>query len=181
MALSALVLAGLACQAPVRKISKPAPPTIPVSTEAVQSLEQTVKTVATQVKATGKIQATFTEAQLTSALAMQLKSMKDVPLENPQIRLRDGQIQVSGNARQSGLSVAATLNVAVTVDDQGHPRFKVVDGSLGPFPLPQSLQDEMTAKIDEQLNDQLGSEIESMFIENIIIADGQMVIQGHTR
>ena len=63
---------------------------------------------------------TFTEQQLTSAVALYLEDHPTDPkLSNPQVFLRDGKIQLYGTAEVQGLSVDATFVIVPRASGTG--------------------------------------------------------------
>ena len=83
----------LACNLGSRQTPAPPPP---VSTEAVQNLEATLENAADKIRETGEVQLEIDEAQLTSLVAFKLQESGDDLISDPQVYLRDGQIQVFG-------------------------------------------------------------------------------------
>jgi hypothetical protein len=73
------------------------------------------------------------------------------------------------------------MNMTVSADADGRPQYEVVSAKVGPFPLPQSILDQMTSQIDAVFASQFGAEAENIYIEQITIADGKMNIQGRPR
>lgn len=182
LALAALLIASLACNLPGLASQETGNRTpIPVSTDAVGQLERELRGAAETATATGRVSVVITEEQLTSLVALQLQNQPDAPLINPQVRLRDGQVQLTGDYQQSGLSVPLTANMVFSADADGRLRYQVVSGELGPFALPQEQLNQLSGYIDAVLQNELGPELENMFIEELTVADGQMTINGRTR
>lgn len=177
---AALFMAILACNLPGSRPNTPAS-SVPITTEAVQDLEQSVRSAAETAQATGEIEVVVTEAQLTSLVAFELQKQSEPVLANPQVLLRDGQVQLRGDVQQGGLNAPLEMNMTVSVDDQGRPAYKVVSAKLGPFPLPESILDQLTAQIDQAFTSQIGPEVDKMRIDSITIADGEMKIRGRAR
>lgn len=178
--IAALILAALACNLPGSRQEQQAAP-IPVTTEAVQDLQENVQTAAETAQTSGEINLVLTEAQLTSMIAFELQKQEEPILTEPQVFLQNGQIQLTGNVHQGSVNAPLEMNLEVTVDEQGRPDYRVTSAKLGPFPLPDSMLDQLTAQIDQTFSEQIGPELENVEITSIDIAAGQMVIQGHTR
>jgi uncharacterized protein YpmS len=147
----------------------------------VQELEENLESAATQASSSGAVTVEVTEAQLTSLVAFQLQSQEQQILQDPQVFLRDGQIQLYGNAVQGGLSLPVSIVATVSVAEDGTPRYEILSANAGPVPLPDSILDQLTARLDQALAGQLSPETTNMVIEEITIADGKMTITGHTR
>jgi uncharacterized protein YpmS len=181
MVLAALILASLACNMPAINWQAPATETIPVSTEEVQNLEVTLEAAAATAQSNQSLTIQVTEAQLTSLVALELSNQEDPILHDPQVFLRDGQIELHGNVHQGGLVLPLSMIVTVSIDEQGKPDYQVVSANLGPLPLPQSMLDQLSGQLDQTLANEMGPELEKVFIEDITIADGVMTIAGRTR
>ena len=181
LALAALLVASLACNMPETRSQAPANREIPISTESVENLEATLETAAGTVQAGQPVTVVVTETQMTTLVAGELQNQTDPVLSDPQIYLRDGQIQVHGNVHQSGLSLPISMNIDVSVDEQGQPEYEVASANLGPLPLPQSVLDQIEAQVDRALAGYTTSETNRMIIHDITIADGEMTITGQTR
>ena len=175
-----LLLAGLACNFTGISRQAPASP-IPVTTQAVETLQRNVQSAAEQAQSSGEINLTIDETQLTSMVALELQKQPQPILENPQVYLRNGQVQLRGDVHQGSLTAPLEMDMTVTADDQGKPHYQVVSAKLGPLPLPQSILDQLTAQIDRAFADQLGSQVDQIYINRIDIADGKMTVQGRAR
>lgn len=180
LAAAVLLLAGLACNFTGISRQAPASP-IPVTTQAVETLQSNVQSAAEQAQSTGEINLTITEAQLTSVVAMELQKQSQPILENPQVYLQNGQIQLRGDVHQSGITAPLEMDMTVSVDDQGKPHYQVVSAKLGPLPLPQTILDQLTTQIDQAFADQLGPEADKIYITRIDIANGEMTVKGRAR
>ena len=176
--LLSLALLALACifGAP----ETPAPPP-PVSTEAVQSLEQTLESAASQAQGSGEVNLQVTEEQLTSLVVFQLEEHGDGTISDPQIFLRDGQIQLFANVEREGISGTAKVVLEPNVDADGHPSFDVISASFGPFPIPEQIVSEVEAELNQAFLEELEDQAPNTRIETITIADGVMTITGHAR
>ena len=177
---ASLLFAGLACNYSNRLAQAPiqtTPPLVtpqnlenlqPQSTQSLQPLQESLTTSAP-------------EEQLTAIVVKELQTQQDQPIEDPQILLRDGEVQVLGNVKQGALTLPLKMSISVSVNDQGRPQYRVDTANVGPLPLPQSTLDQLSTQLDAALNENLGSEINNVYIENITIADGLMTVTGHQR
>jgi hypothetical protein len=172
-----LVAASLACDLAVGGPTPPGSP-IPVSTEAAGELANLWGTAATSVPAGGEVSITLTEAQLTSFVALKLKDNPDAPLQDVQVFLRDGKIQLFGNAQAGSVKTTALVVIAVGVAPEGTVRFTAEKADFGPLPVPSALLDTLSTTLNEALTGKVGSAASGLKITNILIADGQMAITG---
>jgi len=180
IAVSLLILISLSCNFPGRS-AEPEPTPIPVSTESVQELEEEIRSAAATAQSGGPIELTFTEQQLTSLAATQLVSQPDTPVNDVQVRLRNGQVEITGSAERSGLDLPFSVTLTISVDAQGVPRSSIIDASVGPLPVPQSILDQITARLDEIIISQYTSYGNDIVVDSITIYEGYMTIKGHHR
>lgn len=178
VALTALMLAGLACGLSVGGPTPPASP-IPVSTEAVGELQENLAKAATNVPAGGEVNVTVTEQQLTSMVALRLQEQQqELPIRDPQVFLRDGKIQLFGVAEAGGLTANALIVISANVTPEGGVVFKAEQASFGPIPVPDNLLEQVSATINEAFTGNLGSTATGLRITGVAIADGELSLTG---
>ena len=175
--LAALIFASIACNYPMRNRSTDA---IQVTTEAVQSLQDDLNTAIEQLKKSGKVRMVIEEEELTSMLALELQKQENPVLVSPQVFLRDGQVRVNGRVNQSGLNADLEVVVEITVTEDGQPSYQVVDATIGSLPLPSSMMDDLSDRIDAAFQNNISPKIANVYIESVTIADGVMVIVGYS-
>jgi uncharacterized protein YpmS len=177
IAITILIFVSLSCNLPGSR-KAPTPTPIPVSTESVQELEDEIQSAIATARSGGPIELTFTEQQLTSLAATELQSQQDLGIQDIQIHLRNGQIQLTGTVEQNGFNLPFHVALTISVDAQGVPHSSIVDASVGPLPLPHSMQDQLTAQLDQVIASQYANNV---FVESVTIYDGYMTIKGHTQ
>lgn len=170
-----LALAALACGLPVPAGSV-GPTAIPVSTEAAGSFFDKWDSVT--IGAGGEVTVTFTDQELTSLVALQLAQQPDLPIQNPQIHLYDGQIDFTAEAELEGVRTDVQMIVAVTVGETGDLEFEVTEATIGFLPMPVELVNEASVVIQQMLADEDLSPISFLDISAIEITDGQMTVTG---
>lgn len=178
--LTVLALASLACSIFVGGPAYPPAP-VPVSTEAVQSLHDQIRQSIDEGAATGTVTFKITEEQITSYLTFLLQSQSNPVVTDPQVLLRDGQIQVFGKVQQGILVANISLAANVSIDDQGQPKIEITQTDFGPLPAPQGLNDAAGALIAEAFTGSLGPVATGFRLQNITIADGVMTISGRIK
>ncbi len=154
---------------------------IPVTTEAVESLEETAHGAFQEAQTSGEFNLVITEAQLTSILAFELEESAGDMINNLQLFLRDGQIQMTGDLNSEGISAPVKAIVEVSVDSAGRPILNVVSANIGPFPVPGDLVSEVGVTINKAFQGQIKSMAPDMHVEKIIIDNGKMTITGRTK
>lgn len=185
--LSILILASLACTIFVGgpDYSDRAP--VPVSNEAAEGLKESIKRSFEEGLTTGVVTITITEPQITSVLALRLQSDQNLQedrqpiITDPQVYLRDGQMLIYGKTRQGFFTANIGIVVSVGVGENFKPKIEVTSADFGPFPVPGSLTDAISAMIEEAYTGSLGPVATGLRVEGIAIADGVMTITGRNR
>lgn len=154
---------------------------VPVTTEAAESLEETVEGIFENPQLRDEITLVITESQLTSIIAFEIEDRSGDIVTNPQVYLRDGQIQLNGDVNTQGISAPAQVKVEVSVDVLGRPDLNVVSATVGPFPIPADIASEVDTIINDVFQDELNSMAPNLHIESILIEDGKMTIIGSTK
>lgn len=170
-----LALAALACSLG----AAPTPPAspIPVSTEAAVELESALETAAASEPGS-EVTLTMTEEQVTSYVNNELAEQPDSPFTDAQVYLRDGQIQVHGNATVEGLTAPMQLVLDVAPNEAGGLDIAIAQARFGPLPMPDSLLDQLSTGLDDTLGGQFSPEQTGMRVTSVEIADGEMVLTG---
>ena len=180
IALLAMILATLACTIFVGGPEYPAQP-IPVSTEAVLSLEEQIKAAILAGQESGSVTLLINEAQLTSYLAFKLQTDQESLLTDPQVTLREGKMQVYGKTQQGIFAANMGITLTIGVDEQGKSKLEISSIDFGPFPVPEGLNEAMTAAIQETFTGSLGPVATGFRLETITIADGVMTVTGRIK
>ncbi len=180
--LLSLVLATLACTMSVGGPDDPYPQTeIPVSVQAVESMQAQFKAAFETGLQSENIILTITEAQITSYLALKLASENDPFFTDPQVYLRDGQMQVFGKASQGYFTATVNVVFFIGIDELGQPDVQIISADFGPLPVPDSLASGLSAIIKEAYTGAIGPVATGFRIEKIGIRDGFMVMSGKVK
>ena len=160
---------------------------IPVSAESAESLKEEIKRAFEAGVETGDVTIRITEPQITSVLALRLQSDPNLQEDqkpfiiDPQVYLRDGQMQIFGKTQQGMLTANIGIIVAMSVDENGKPKIEITSADFGPLPAPDTLKEAISAMIDEAYTGSIGPVATGLRIQSIAIADGVMVIYGRIR
>jgi hypothetical protein len=182
-----LVLATLACTMNVGGPDYSTLPTVPVSTESAQSIQDELQRAFQEGAQTGTITLKLTEQELTSYIAERLQTdprlqRNGQPLmTDPQVYLRDGQMQIYGKTQQGPFIANIGIILNVGVDENGQPKVDIASADFGPLPAPEGLRDTIAAMIREAYTGSLGPVATGLRIENISIADGVMTVSGRIK
>ena len=180
MILLAMLMVTLACTIFIGGPEYPEPP-IPISNEAVTSLQEEIKAAVTAGATSGEVTLIMSEVQLTSYLASKIMNDPTPMFTDPQVYLREDQMRIYGKTKQGNF--AANIGIVLTVgpDAQGNPELQLTSADFGPFPLPDGLNKAITAVIKEAYTGALGPVATGFRIKTITIADGLMMILGNIR
>lgn len=172
------LIATMACGIP--GFAAPTPPAspIPVSATSAHEVTDLLQAAATSA-ATGSVTVTFTEQQLTSAVALYLQdNATDPQLTNPQVFLRDGKIQLYGTAVVQGLTVDATFVIAPTVSADGALSFTAESGSFGPISVPDDVLAQVTDTLNEWATGSIAPALTGVRLSDVVVADGLLTVTG---
>jgi len=186
--LISIVLTSLACTVFVGGPDYSSLPPIPVSAEAAESIKAELQRALEAGAVTGEITFNLNEPQITSYLAARLQtdpnfqqSDRNPLITDPQVYLRDGQMQIYGKTRQGIFAANIGVIVKMGVDTSGQPQIEVVSADFGPFPAPKGLKEAITAMVREAYTGSLGPVATGLRIETISIANGVMTVAGRVR
>lgn len=123
---------------------------------------------------------TATDQEISSLLNEGIDQFKQntpgaiVPLENPTVCFRNGQMTVFGTINPVGsASVNALLTIAVSISN-GKASFKVQQVEVGPVSLPQGIGDAISSFINDALNQYL----DQIHLTEITIGKDQITLRG---
>lgn len=182
-----LMLASLACTVFVGGPDYSDRTPIPVSNDAAEGLKEEIKRAFEAGAATGEVTIYITETQITSVLAVRLQTDQDLQqdskplITDPQIYLRDGQMQIFGKTQQGMFTANIGIIVSVGVDENGKPKIEIVSADFGPLPAPEGINNAISAMIDEAYTGSVGPVATGLRVQTISIADGVMTITGRIK
>jgi hypothetical protein len=176
-----MLLASLACTISVGG-PEYSTQTIPVSTEEVQSMQDQIEQALTAGAETGVITLQITESQLTSYMTLKMQEQTNPPFTEPQVLLRNGQMQVYGKINRGMFTANMLITMNVNIDPAtGMPKIEVASADFGPVPAPEGLNDAVSAVIDEAFTGSFGPVAIGFRLESITIADGVMTLTGRIK
>lgn len=176
-----LALPSFACAVFVGGPDYPAQ-TVPVSSEEAQSLKIQIEEALLAGAESGIVSLQITESQLTSYLAQKLQASQPPPFTDPQVLLRNGQMQVYGKFNRGMFAANMLVVMNVSVDPAtNQPKIEVASADFGPFPAPEGLNAAVSAALGETLTGSLGPVAVGFRLESIAIADGSMTLMGRIK
>ncbi len=174
-----LILSALACTI---NIGGPALPNekIPVSTEAVEAMQNEIKQAVLDA-VDGEVTIHITEEELTSYLTFKLAGDENALFQEPQVYLRDQQIQIYGQAQAGKFTATIGIIVTATIGPEGKPVLEIVSADFGPLPVPDGLKKALTDMITEAYTGSLGPVATGFRLESIDIQNGVMTLTGRIK
>jgi LmeA-like phospholipid-binding len=176
----ALGLGLLACTMDLGGPAAPGEP-IPTSETAAQEILDAWKSAAGASVSTGEIRLIISETQLTSIVAARLAETQDPILRDPQVYLREGQLQVYGTIQQGMFQGKVLLSVSPILNADGTLAFEVTSADLGPVPAPEGIKESLSALVTEAFAGPIGSLATGLRVTSIAIEDGEMALVGKVR
>ena len=176
-----LLLASLACSISAGGPDYPAED-IPVSADEVQTMRTQIEQAFIDGAETGLITLQITESQLTSYISQKMLEQSNPPFTDPQILLRDGQMQLYGKVASGMFNANILITMNVGIDEiTGLPKIEITSADFGPIPAPEGLNTAISAIIDEAFTGSLGPVATGFRLETITIADGIMTLTGRIK
>ena len=182
-----LMLTSLACTISIGGPDYSDRPAIPVSTEAAESIKDEIKRALDAGLQTGEVTIAITETQVTSLLAMRLQTDQTLQqnsepiITDPQVYLRDGQMQIFGKTHQGMFTANIGIVVAVSVDETEKPKIEIVSADFGPLPAPAGINNAVSAMIQEAFTGSFGPVATGIRVQSITITNGIMYIVGRIK
>lgn len=120
---------------------------------------------------------TLTEQQITSWLAMEMKNSPDLPLQDVQVYLQNGTIEIWGMVDGSKGSTSALVTGMINLK-AGIPSFEVTSLQIGQQKVPGILLSQAGAWINQMLSEKINEQVPGLQIMNINISSGLITISG---
>jgi hypothetical protein len=174
----ALAAASLACQMNVGGPAIPDATIIPASAEEVQNMENSIKSSFEAAGQGESVTFSVTQEQMTYYVARNIGETPASFVQNPQVFLRNGQIEIYGQAVSGSFTGNVMVVFNAVLDENGIPVLQLATADFGPLPVPVGLLDGVSAMMNEALTGTLGSSTSGFRLENITISDGVMNITG---
>jgi uncharacterized protein YpmS len=177
LALVVLSAASIACNLPARATDTP--PTEPqLDPQTAQQLEEQYKATLDSAPPNGDVTVTITQQQLNTLIQDRIASEPDSPIQDPQVVLTNGQMEIDGTVSQAGFSINSTTVLRPGANADGSPRLEVVSIHLGSIPAPDSLEDQVGRMVDDAFQDYLTQNADQFRVSSISIGEGFMTVTG---
>lgn len=176
-----LALGALACSISVGGPDYPAQ-VIQTSSGDVATLQAQFDSALTTGAESGVITVQITEAQITAYIAEKIQAQTNPPFTDPQVLLRDGQMQLYGKITQGYFTANMLITMNVGVDPAtGLPTISIAKADFGPVDAPEGLTSAISSVIKEAFTGSFGPVATGLRIETITIADGIMTLTGRIK
>jgi hypothetical protein len=149
--------------------------------EAVDSFNQQVQNDMSVGAETGVFNLQINEEQLTSYLTLKMQEQANPPFTEPQVLLRDGQMQIFGKIQRGYFLANMAVILSVGINETGLPKIEVVSADFGPFPAPQGVNEAIGAIVGEAFTGSFGPAAIGLRVDGITIADGVMTLTGRIK
>jgi hypothetical protein len=175
-----MLVASLACQIDIGGPERPGELIYPDDAQATEVAQTWSQAISDSVSG-GQVIVMFNETQITGFVAQRLQADPNSLIEEPQIYLRQGQIQVYGIFERGIVKSATLVRVEPSIDADGQLSLRLVEVSVGPIPAPELLMESISAVLTEALTGSIGSLATGIKITSVAISNGEMSIVGEKR
>lgn len=185
LVLLTLVASSLACNAAAAsRISppEPAPPAVEGSETALDSFNEKWRELNLATPG-GPFSVTFTEAELTSAVQAALAEAEadtgqSFPVENVQVALRDGSVDVYGQVQVDPLTANAEVSVRPFIGSSGNVELEITRAAFGMFEVDQTVIDGVLSSVESSINQPINASPANITLTDVAVADGQLTVTG---
>ncbi len=176
-----VLFTSLACTIFVGGPEYPAQPVAASADEAL-SMQSQIEQALLSGAESGVITLQISESQLTSYMTQKMQEQTSPPFTEPQVLLRNGQMQMYGKINRGMFAANMLITMNVTIDPtSGMPKIEIASADFGPFPAPEGLNAAISAVIDEAFTGSMGPVALGFRLETISIADGIMTLTGRIK
>lgn len=122
--------------------------------------------------------ATITEQQITSWLVMEMKNNPDLPLNDIQVYLRDGKIQIWGMVNGNENSTSALIVGMIKIDSNKQPYFEIESLQIGQQIIPDLLLSQVESWLNQLLVEEINSQVPGLEMMNVNVTNGLITVSG---
>jgi len=169
---AALLLASLACNLPSNGSQTQTP-------GEITPIPATPEILPTQPPGSSTV--TLTEGQLNGFIQQALQYDTSQSVRDVQIHFQDGQVEITGTVTQQGLQLPLHMTVLVAANGEGGLQFKINSAKVGPFSLPQSIQNQVETLLNQNLQNKIRNLTDKIYIDNVSIGNGVITVTGHSQ
>ncbi|MBL8062445.1 MAG: hypothetical protein JNK32_05460 [Anaerolineales bacterium] len=121
---------------------------------------------------------TITEQQITSWLALEMKENPDLPLNDIQVYLRNGKVQLWGMVNNSDNATSALVIGEIKIDENKKPYFDIESMQVGQQVIPDLLVSQMEAWINQVMLENIEKQLPGLQLMNVKVTSGMVTVSG---
>ena len=122
--------------------------------------------------------ATITEQQLTSWIVMEMRDNPDLPLNDVQVYLRDGKVQLWGMVTSGENSTSALVVGELSIDANKYPHFKIESMQIGQQVVPGMFLSQMETWLNQSLADAISKNAPGLQLVSLKVTSGLITVSG---
>jgi hypothetical protein len=167
------LMVNLACNFPTEETAAPVQevqiqPSLPLQGEGESFFDRD--------PSSGRVTIVLTEHDLSGFLSTEMEAQENASLVDSQVLLREGQVEVIGQAQVGPLSTGIRLIMTVSVGGDGQLNFQVVSADLGSMPAPAQLTDQISAIANDNFRRYVGPQMLGYRAESVVVTEGRITI-----
>jgi hypothetical protein len=167
------LMISLACNFPTEEATAPGRepdllPGTPLEGEGESSFDQD--------PTSGRVTIVLTEFDMTSFLAAEMDAQENPPLRNPQVLLRDGQVEVLGQAQTGLLTANVRVVTVVNIDGDGQLNLQVISADLGAIPAPEQVTNQLSNIANDNFRRSIAPHMQGYRAERVVVDGGRITI-----
>ena len=149
------------------------------SSDPTQSAGDIVDSVVTQFAGdTNGFSVTITESQINSLVLQALGSQAEAFLINPKVDLKQGQMILSGQIKQSIVVINVRVVLEPYIDENGLPKMKLVEADLGPLPVPEGMNQQLSDIFEPIILQVVSGYGQNVKLQTITVSEDAMTLTG---
>lgn len=131
----------------------------------------------------GPFSVTFTEAELTSAIQAAIAqaeadSGQALPVDDMQVTLGNGVIDVFGHVAVEPLNVSGKISVSPSLDSTGMVQLNVLSAEFGVVQLDAALLDSVIDNVEHSINEPIQASPMNITLNEVTVTDGELTVSG---
>jgi hypothetical protein len=168
--LMVLTFSNLSCQFPGYGVKSPDP---------TQRAGDIINSVVTQLAGdTNGFSVTITESQLNSLILQGFGDQAEAIFTNPKVDLKQGQMILSGQIKQSILAINVQVVLEPYIDERGLPKMNLVEADLGSLPVPDGMNQQLSDLFEPMILQAVSGYGQNVKLQTISVSEGEMTITG---
>lgn len=150
--------------------------TATVPSEAANQILDSLNSTFDNINLSGEIIITLTEAQLTSLLVEQLATQDDLLIQNPQVFIRNNQVEITGDVQKGPINLKAHLYLTAGINQMGELQVTLVSVDFGGIPVPDSYLNSISSTIDSIMTGYIQPMTSGYKIMQVVLTEGTISI-----